>query len=139
MLFRSLAQNDAALGAILTTVSHSPVWRDTLVLVIEDDAQNGPDHVDATRTVALAAGPMVRRGALVNDRYDQLSVLRTIELLLGLEPLNLADAMAVPMLHVFSATADPAPFVPPPPSAQLTAPDRQLLDQLRSASDRSGG
>src|SRR5205085_557409 len=71
--YQYVAQNDAALGRIIETISHSPVWRDSLILIEEDDAQNGPDHVDATRTVALAIGPYVKRGAVVADRYDQLS------------------------------------------------------------------
>ena len=79
-----MAQNDAALGRIVETISHSPIWKESLILVVEDDAQNGPDHVDATRTVALAIGPYVKRDAVVSDRYDQLSMLRTIEILLKL-------------------------------------------------------
>ena len=81
-----VAQNDAALGKIIETISHTPVWKESLVLVTEDDAQNGPDHVDATRTVCLAIGPYIKRGEVVSDRYDQLSLLRTIELILGLSP-----------------------------------------------------
>jgi YVTN family beta-propeller protein len=84
--FQFVAQNDAALGIIIDTISKHDIWKESLILVTEDDAQNGPDHVDATRTVALAAGPYVKRGAVVNDRYDQLSMLRTIEVLLGLDP-----------------------------------------------------
>src|SRR4029453_14130502 len=95
--FQFMAQNDAALGQILEIISHSPVWKSSLVLVVEDDAQNGSDHVDATRTVALAAGPYVKRGAVVSDRYDQLSMLRTIELALGLRSSNLAEQKAAPM------------------------------------------
>ena len=83
-----MAQNDAALGIIINTISHSPIWKESLILVTEDDAQNGPDHVDATRTVALAVGPWVKRDAVVSDRYDQLSMLRTIEMLLGFDPMN---------------------------------------------------
>jgi hypothetical protein len=83
--YQFMAQNDTALGHILETISKSAVWKDSLVLVVEDDAQNGPDHVDATRTLAFAAGPYVKRGVVVSDRYDQLSMLRTIELVLGLK------------------------------------------------------
>ncbi|HEV2472134.1 MAG TPA: bifunctional YncE family protein/alkaline phosphatase family protein, partial [Chthonomonadales bacterium] len=83
-----VAQNDAALARIVQTISASTIWKQSLILVVEDDAQDGPDHVDATRTVALAAGPYVKRGAVVSDLYDQLSMLRTIEVLLGLPPLN---------------------------------------------------
>ncbi|HEX8119497.1 MAG TPA: hypothetical protein VF521_19635, partial [Pyrinomonadaceae bacterium] len=108
----------------------SPVWRDSLILVEEDDAQNGPDHVDATRIVALAAGPYVRRGAVVNDRYDQLSALRTVGLLLGLRPLNLNDRMAVPLFSIFDARPDTTPYTAPAPSA-LSDTDRARYEELR--------
>ncbi|HWJ23150.1 MAG TPA: bifunctional YncE family protein/alkaline phosphatase family protein [Gemmatimonadaceae bacterium] len=122
-----VAQNDAALGRLVETISRSPIWKESLILVEEDDAQNGPDHVDATRTVALVAGPYVRRGVVVHDRYDQLSLLRTVELLLGLDPLTVNDALAVPMLGVLTPAANAAPFVAPAPSRFLSAPDRALL------------
>ncbi len=119
-----VAQNDAALGNILETISHSPIWKESLILVTEDDAQNGPDHVDATRTVCLAAGPYVKRGAVVSDRYDQLSLLRTIELLLGLSPLNRSDALAVPMLGIFTDQPDFRPFDRPSLSSHLSEADK---------------
>ncbi len=98
-----VAENDAALGYILETISHSPIWKQSLILVTEDDAQNGPDHIDATRTVALAAGPNVKRGMVISDRFDQLSLLRTIGLLLGVPPLSQNDALAAPMFSIFAA------------------------------------
>jgi hypothetical protein len=128
--YQFVAQNDAALGLIVEAVSHSPVWRESLILVEEDDAQAGPDHVDATRIVALAAGPYVKRGALVHDRYDQLSALRTVELLLGLDPLNLNDRMAVPMFGVLDARPDTSPYTPTAPSASLSDADRARYDVL---------
>ena len=126
-----VAQNDAALGLLVETVSRSPIWRESLILVEEDDAQNGPDHVDATRIVALAAGPHVKRGAVVNDRYDQLSALRTVGLLLGLRPLNLNDRMAVPMFGVFDARPNLSPYAAPPPSDSLSEADRTRYEELR--------
>ncbi len=123
-----LAQNDAALGEIVATISQSPIWKDSLVVVIEDDAQNGPDHVDATRTVAFAAGPHVRRGAVVSDRYDQLSLLRTMGLLLGLPPLNLGEGLAAPMLSIFTPTANLTPYQAAPASRHLHPKDRALLE-----------
>jgi hypothetical protein len=120
-----VAQNDAALGKIVETISHSPVWKDSLILVTEDDAQNGPDHVDATRTVALAIGPYVKRTAVVRERYDQLSLLRTIELLLGLPPLNRTDALAVPMLGIFADQPDFTPYERPEVSSHLSDADRR--------------
>ena len=131
-----VAQNDAALGRIVETIANSPIWKESLILVTEDDAQNGPDHVDATRTVCLAIGPCVKRGAVVHDRYDQLSLLRTIELLLGLSPLHRGDALAVPMLGIFNKTPDAGLPDPPQPSSQLSEPDRVRFDQFNVPSGR---
>jgi YVTN family beta-propeller protein len=128
--YQFVAQNDAALGRIVETISHSPIWKDSLILVEEDDAQNGPDHVDATRTVALAAGPFVKRGAVVADRYDQLSMLRTVELLLGLNPLNLNDRLAAPMFGIFTERPDYAPYVPTSTSSHLAEEDQRRNQQL---------
>jgi YVTN family beta-propeller protein len=132
--FQFIAQNDVALGRVIETVARSPIWRQSIFLVVEDDAQNGPDHVDATRTIAFAAGPYVKRKTLVSDRYDQLSMLRTIELLLGLKPLNLTDAMAVPMFGVLTNQPDFKPFVAVTPSERLADADRErdrALKQVR--------
>ena len=80
--------------------------------------------MDATRTVGLAVGPYVRRGAVISDRYDQLSLLRTIELLLGLSPLSRSDALAVPMLGIFTDQPDFRPFEQPSLSSHLSEADR---------------
>jgi hypothetical protein len=117
--------NDTALGRVIETIARSPIWKQSLILVEEDDSQNGPDHVDATRSIAFAAGPYVKRNAVVSDRYDQLSMLRTIELLLGLKPLNLTDSMAVPMFGIFADKPDFKPFVAVPPSDRLAEADRE--------------
>ncbi len=121
-----VAQNDAALGLIIKTVAQSAIWKDSLILVTEDDAQNGPDHVDATRTIALAVGPYVKRNAIISDRYDQLSLLRTIEISLGLSPLNLNDALAVPMFNIFTLKPDFRQPVITAPSIHLSDADKQL-------------
>jgi YVTN family beta-propeller protein len=121
-----VAQNDAALVLIVETISKSPVWKESLILVVEDDAQNGPDHVDATRTVALAAGPYVKRGKVIGDRYDQLSLLRTIEILLGASSLNLNDALAIPMIGIFSEEAVFRPYASQEPAGYLSEMDRAL-------------
>jgi len=128
--FQLVAQNDAALGMIVEAIARSPIWRSSLILIVEDDAQNGPDHVDATRTVALAAGPFVRRGMVVSDRYDQLSLLRTVELTLGLEPLNLNDALAVPMVGIFNEQPDVRPYIAASPSGFLTKDDEKRYQEL---------
>jgi YVTN family beta-propeller protein len=128
--YQFVAQNDTALGRLIETIARSPIWRQSLILVEEDDAQNGPDHVDATRSIAFAAGPYVKRNAVVSDRYDQLSMLRTIELLLGLKPLNLTDSMAVPMFGIFTDQPDFKSFVAVPPSERLAGADRERDRQL---------
>jgi YVTN family beta-propeller protein len=128
--YQLVAQNDAALGIIINTIQNSPIWKESLILVTEDDAQNGPDHVDATRTVALAVGPWVKRGKVVSTRYDQLSMLRTIELLLGLDPLNQNDALAVPMFDIFDDHFHKKRYEMPKPSDKLVEADAVRYKRL---------
>ena len=96
-----LADNDYAVGMLVETVAHSPFARDTLIFVIEDDAQDGPDHVDAHRSVLFVAGPYVKQGAVISHRYATVNVLRTIEAVLGTGPMGLNDALAEPMAELF--------------------------------------
>jgi YVTN family beta-propeller protein len=105
-----MADNDLALGQVVDLVSHSPIWKDTAIFVVEDDSQDGADHVDAHRMPAFVVGPCAKRGGVVVDtRYDQYSVLRTIGLILGLKPLSLNDGLATPMYDAFDNTScDPA-------------------------------
>jgi YVTN family beta-propeller protein len=99
-----MADNDYALGLVLEKVAHSKYGKDTLVFVIEDDAQNGADHVDAHRSIALVAGPYVKHGPVVSQYFTTVSMLRTIEDVLGMKPLGLNDAYQTPMAAVFSAS-----------------------------------
>jgi hypothetical protein len=102
-----LADNDYAVGLLVEKVAHSPFAKDTLTFVIEDDAQDGPDHVDAHRSIAFIAGPYVKHGAVVSHRYATVNLVRTIEDVLGLGPMGLTDALAEPMAEVFdTAQAD---------------------------------
>ena len=96
-----MAANDYALGLVIDKIAHSRYKNDALVFVVEDDAQDGPDHVDAHRSLAFLAGPYVRRRALVSERYTSVHVLRTIEDVLGIEPLGLNDSAVEPMTAVF--------------------------------------
>ena len=96
-----LADNDYALGMLVEKVAHSPLASDTLIFVIEDDAQDGPDHVDAHRSIAFVAGPYVKQGAVVSHRYDTVNMVATIEAVLGLPAMGLTDASAEPMAEVF--------------------------------------
>ena len=98
-----MADNDYSVGLVVERIARSRVAGSTLVFVIEDDAQNGADHVDARRSIALVVGPYVRQGALVSTRYTTVNMLRTIEALLGLKPLGLNDGMAAPMADLFDA------------------------------------
>jgi YVTN family beta-propeller protein len=106
-----VADNDVALGRLVDAVSHSPYWRSTAIFVTEDDAQNGPDHVDAHRTLALVISPWTRRGAVDSTHYDTASMVATMEDLLGLPPMMITDQRATRMWAGFSARdPDLTPF-----------------------------
>jgi sugar lactone lactonase YvrE len=100
-----IASNDWGLGQIVDEISHSSIWGSSLILVQEDDSQDGADHVDAHRIPALAISPYARRGAVVHTRYDQISILRTAEIVMGMKPLNLAEALGVPLYDAFGSRA----------------------------------
>jgi len=100
-----VADNDYAVGLLVDRIAHSKFANSTLVFVIEDDAQDGPDHVAAHRSIAFVAGPYVRQGAVVSDHYTTVNMIRTIEEVLGAKPLNFHDANARPMATVFDLKA----------------------------------
>ena len=104
-----VADNDYAVGRLVQAVSHSPYWRDTAILILEDDAQDGPDHVDAHRSPVLVVSAYNRRGALIHEMHNTVSLIRTLELLLGMPPMNELDAAAMPM-DVFTDTPDLTPY-----------------------------
>ncbi|MBV8571552.1 MAG: beta-propeller fold lactonase family protein [Acidobacteriaceae bacterium] len=126
-----VADNDYAVGSIIDTIAHSSYASNTLVFVIEDDAQDGPDHVDAHRSIAFIAGPYVKHNALISTQYNTLNFIRTMERILGLPPLHLTDGLAQPMADAFDTAqaswtfaATPAPVLynstlplPPKPTA----------------------
>ena len=91
-----MADNDLALGRVVEAVSHSKFWPQTAIFVLEDDAQDGPDHVDAHRSPAFVISPYARRGAVDSTMYSTCSMLRTMELILGLKPMSQFDAAAHP-------------------------------------------
>ncbi len=95
------ADNDYAVGLLVQKVAQSPFASDTLIFVLEDDSQDGPDHVDAHRSTAYVVGPYVKQGAVVSTRYSTVNMLRTIEDVLGLEHLNLHDGGVRPMSDLF--------------------------------------
>jgi hypothetical protein len=115
-----VAENDLALGRLVEAVSRSRFWPESAILVLEDDAQNGPDHVDAHRSVLLVASPWAKRGAVDSTLYTTSGVLRTIELVLGLPPMSQYDAAATPLFAAFAARPDPAPYTARPARVSLT-------------------
>jgi len=108
--FAHVADNDLAVGLLVEHLSHSSIWKESLILIVEDDAQNGPDHVDAHRTTAYLAGGFVKKGFVDHTAYTTSSLLRTIELILGLPPMSQYDASAVPVWRCMNNTPDHPPF-----------------------------
>jgi hypothetical protein len=104
-----VADNDYAVGRLVEAVSSSVYWKDTAVFIVEDDAQAGPDHVDSHRSVGLAISAYNRPGALIHKFHNTVSMIRTIELLLGIAPMNQLDASAIPM-DIFQETPDLTPY-----------------------------
>jgi hypothetical protein len=100
--FAHVADNDLAVGLFVDYLSHSTIWNECAIFIVEDDAQNGPDHVDAHRTTAYVAGGFVREGFVDHTMYSTSSMLRTIELILGLPPMSQYDASATPMWRCFN-------------------------------------
>jgi YVTN family beta-propeller protein len=114
-----MADNDLAFGQIVEALSHSPFWKETCIFAIEDDPQNGWDHISGYRTTAYVISPYTKRGAVVSTQYNQTSLLRTMELMLGLPPMNQFDATATPMTDCFTATPDFTPFKSVPNNVPL--------------------
>ncbi|GAB4029068.1 alkaline phosphatase family protein [Spirosoma gilvum] len=106
----AVADNDLAVGRLVEHLSKSPIWNESVVFILEDDAQNGPDHVDAHRSIAFIAGGFVKRGYVDHTMYSTSGMLRTIELILGLKPMSQYDAAATPMWRCFSKKVDSTPF-----------------------------
>ncbi|HEY4877042.1 MAG TPA: bifunctional YncE family protein/alkaline phosphatase family protein [Puia sp.] len=108
--FADVADNDLAVGKFIEYLSKSPVWKESVVFILEDDAQNGPDHVDAHRSPVYVAGGFVKRHFVDHTMYSTTSVLRTIELILGIRPMSQYDAAATPMWRCFSSKPDMTAF-----------------------------
>jgi len=115
----AVADNDQAIGLLIDHLSKSPIWKQSAVFILEDDAQNGPDHVDAHRSPVLVAGPYVKRNTAIHDMYSTSGVLRTIELILGLPPMSQYDAAALPLYNCFTSTPDTTPYRVKPPQVDL--------------------
>ena len=134
--FAHVADNDLAVGMFIEYLSKSSIWKETAIFIVEDDAQNGPDHVDAHRTTAYVAGGFVKRGYVDHTMYSTSSMLRTIELILGLQPMSQFDAAATPMWRSFTATPTLTPFKARPSNIDLDArnPNNRSALALKSLS-----
>ena len=129
--FAHVADNDWAVGLFIEYLSKSKIWNESVVFIVEDDAQNGPDHVDAHRTTAYVAGGFVKRNFVDHTMYSTTSILRTIELILGLPPMTQYDAAAEPMWRCFSSTADLSVFISVPANIDITAKNIALNEWQR--------
>ena len=117
--FAHVADNDLAVGLLVDHLSKSPIWNETAIFIIEDDAQNGADHVDAHRSTAYLAGGFVKRNFVDHTAYTTSSMLRTMELILGLQPMTQFDAAATPMWRCFDTAAKASPFYVRPSNINL--------------------
>jgi YVTN family beta-propeller protein len=114
-----MAENDLVLGRIVDTLSHSRFWKEMAVFVVEDDTQDGPDHVDVHRAPVLIASPYAKRGIVDSTMYSSSGVLRTMELILGLPPMTQYDTAAVPMWAAFQGKPDLRPYVVRPAAVDI--------------------
>ncbi|GGD79589.1 hypothetical protein GCM10011514_49440 [Emticicia aquatilis] len=117
--FACVADNDLAVGMFVEHLSKSPIWNQSAIFIIEDDAQNGPDHVDAHRSIALVVSPYTKRKHVDHTMYSTSGMLRTIELILGLPPMTQYDAAATPMFRSFTSNPDFTPYLHIPSSINL--------------------
>ncbi len=119
--YACVADNDLAVGMLVEHLSKSSIWPETAIFVVEDDAQNGPDHVDAHRSNVLVVSPYVKRKSIDHSMYSTSGMLRTMELILGLPPMTQYDAAATPMFRSFTATPNVAPYTSLPANIDLGA------------------
>lgn len=119
--YACVADNDLAVGMLVEHLSKSKIWNQSAIFILEDDAQNGPDHVDAHRSPALVISPYVKRGFVDHTMYSTSGMLRTIELIAGLPPMSQYDAGATPMFRSFTATPNNTPYQSVPSNIDLDA------------------
>lgn len=115
----AVADNDLALGQLVEIISNSSIWKESAIFVLEDDAQNGPDHIDAHRSPAFVISPYIKRNSINSSMYSTSGMLRTMELILGLPPMSQYDAAAVPMSDCFTSNPDFRPYKVKPANVDL--------------------
>jgi YVTN family beta-propeller protein len=131
--FACVADNDLAVGLFVEHLSKSPIWNESVVFILEDDAQNGPDHVDAHRSNALVIGPHVKRNFVDHTMYSTSGMLRTIELILGLPPMSQYDAGATPMWRSFTAKSNLSQYISAPCNIDLTETNKTNSESARKS------
>ena len=129
--FAHVADNDWGVGMFVEYLSHSSIWKESVVFILEDDAQNGPDHVDAHRSPAYVISPYIKRKFVDHTMYSTSSMLRTIELILGLPPMSQYDAAATPMWRCFTSTPDLTPFVSIPANIDINEKNTKMTASAR--------
>jgi DNA-binding beta-propeller fold protein YncE len=133
--FAQVADNDLAFGLFIEHLSQSPIWKESAVFVLEDDAQNGADHVDAHRSIAFVISPYTKRHYKDHTLYSTNSMLRTMELILGLPPMSQHDAAATPMWRCFTQNLDLTPYKAKIPSINLDDRNAAVDNDLQRRSD----
>lgn len=128
-----VADNDLALGQIIEAITHSKFWKNTVVFVVEDDSQDGWDHVSAYRTAAMVISPYSKFTNAIHTAYNQPAMVRTIEQILGLPPMNIQDAIATPMFDCFKDTPDYTPYI----SVKNQIPLDEMNPPLTALSDKA--
>ena len=138
-----VADSDLALGQLVDMISHSSIWSSSVIFVVEDDSQDGADHVNAHRIPVAVISPYAKQGAIIHRRYDLVSVVRSMELIMGMKPLSLNDALATPMYDAFtSEPLNSAPVDVIPAKVDLlerntqAAPWAALSNRLRAGQAR---
>ncbi|MGO4213097.1 alkaline phosphatase family protein, partial [Terriglobus sp. YAF25] len=132
-----VADNDLALGKIVDTISHSAIWKDTAIFVVEDDAQGGVDHVDAHRSPVLVISPYTKRGYISHRHTSMASVQKTIYELLNLGPLNLEDALSADLSDSFTSTPDLTPYTFVPSNTHIFDPRRARTAHPKTAAEKA--
>ncbi len=133
--FAAVADNDLAIGRLVEHLSKSPIWKQCVIFVVEDDAQNGPDHVDAHRTIAFVAGSFVKRHYADHAMYSTCSMMHTMELILGLPPMSQYDASATPMWHSFSDTANTSSYTHIPSNIDIDERNMAFNELMRRSDE----
>ncbi len=129
--FAMVADNDLAVGRFIEHLSNSPIWKESAVFILEDDAQNGADHVDAHRSPALVISPYSKRNHVEHTMYSTSGMLRTMELILGMPPMSQYDAAARPMFALFTNTPNTAPYKHIPANVDLDAKNTAMNEPAR--------